>query len=357
MTIEAVAQELAEVIKRYDADYIEAHLEESQTSHITYRGRELESTGRATATGGNVRALVRGGWGFVSFNNLSELPGRVELAVKQAQFAGKETSKLATIEPVVDVVPAEPDRNPATIPLAERKQMLDEYNAIIWHTPEIQTSTIGYADNYKKVIFSSALLIAGTTALGYMTAGGFIQSFTTNPNGLNLERPIILTLISISAVIWTFFTWLSAVLSDKFGRKPVYIFGSLIQIITALVLFPLISTGNYSYIMSGLALLSMGIGITYGVQAVFYSELFPASIRFSGISITYAIGSIIGGAFAPLIAAALIGKVNGIYLVSAYLTVMSVIAFLAICIFKDRTGIALEPDAEETQKKSPFIWK
>ena len=102
-----------------------------------------------------------------------------------------------------------------------------------------------------------------------MTAGGFIQSFTTNPNGLNLERPIILTLISISAVIWTFFTWLSAVLSDKFGRKPVYIFGSLIQIITALVLFPLISTGNYSYIMSGLALLSMGIGITYGVQAVF----------------------------------------------------------------------------------------
>ncbi|MFW1958297.1 MFS transporter, partial [Acinetobacter guillouiae] len=59
----------------------------------------------------------------------------------------------------------------------------------------------------------------------------------------------------------------------------------------------------------------------------------------------------------PLIAAALIGKVNGIYLVSAYLTVMSGIAFLAICIFKDRTGIALEPDAEETQKKSPFIWK
>jgi len=139
MSIEAVAQELAEVIKRYEADYIEAHLEESRTSHITYRGRELESTGRATAAGGNVRALVRGGWGFVSFNNLNELPGRVELAVKQAQFAGKEASKLATIEPVVDVVPAEPDRNPVTIPLAEKKQMLDEYNAIIWHTPEIQT--------------------------------------------------------------------------------------------------------------------------------------------------------------------------------------------------------------------------
>ena len=95
MTIEAIGQELAEVIKRYEADYIEAHLEESQTSHITYRGRELESIGRATATGGNVRALVKGGWGFVSFNNLSELPGRVELAVKQARFVGSEVSQLA----------------------------------------------------------------------------------------------------------------------------------------------------------------------------------------------------------------------------------------------------------------------
>jgi len=157
MTIEVIGQELAEVIKRCDADYIEAHLEESQTSYITYRGRELESIGRATATGGNVRALVRGGWGFVSFNNLGELPGRVELAVKQAQFVGSEASKLAEVEPAVDVVSAKVDRNPVTIPSAEKKQMLDEYNALIWHTPEIQTSTISYADSYKKAIFLSSL--------------------------------------------------------------------------------------------------------------------------------------------------------------------------------------------------------
>ncbi|MFQ6122303.1 MAG: TldD/PmbA family protein, partial [Dehalococcoidales bacterium] len=157
MTIEAIAQELAELIKRYDADYIEARLEESQSSYITYRGKELESIGRATTTGGNVRALVRGGWGFVSFNNFNELPERVELAVKQAQFAGSEASKLAAVEPAVEVVPAELDRNPVAMPLAEKKQMLDEYNDIIWRTPEIQTSTINYADGYKKVIFLSSL--------------------------------------------------------------------------------------------------------------------------------------------------------------------------------------------------------
>jgi len=157
MNIETVAQELAELIKRTEADYTEAHLEESQTSHITYRGKELESIGRATAIGGNVRALVKGGWGFVSFNNFAELSSRVEMAVKQARFVGSELSQLAPAEPVVDFVSTEANRNPVTIPLERKKQMLDEYNEIIWRTPEIQTSTISYADGYKKTIFLCSL--------------------------------------------------------------------------------------------------------------------------------------------------------------------------------------------------------
>ena len=82
--IESFGNRLTEALKGHNADYIEARLEESQSSYITYRGRELESIGRATAIGGNVRALVKGGWGFVSFNSLDTLQNSVELAVKQA---------------------------------------------------------------------------------------------------------------------------------------------------------------------------------------------------------------------------------------------------------------------------------
>jgi len=153
--IEAVGRQLAEAVKGYSADYIEARLEESQRSHITYRGRELESVGQSTAIGGNVRALVKGGWGFVSFNRLSDLPRRIELAVKQASLVGKEESKLAPVEPIVDTVSTEKD-NPLTIPLAEKKQLLDEYNDIIWRTPKLQTSIIAYGDSHKKVIFLSS---------------------------------------------------------------------------------------------------------------------------------------------------------------------------------------------------------
>ncbi len=151
--IETVGRNLSGIIRKYQADYIEARLEESQSSYISYRGRELESIGRQTSVGGNVRALVKGGWGFVSFNKLDEIPAKIELAVKQARFVGKEESQLAPIEPVTDTVLADTKKNPVTIPLAEKKQLLDEYNGIIWSVPKIQTSVIGYGDGHKKTVF------------------------------------------------------------------------------------------------------------------------------------------------------------------------------------------------------------
>ncbi len=151
--IDAIAHSLAEQIKKPSADYLEARLEESQTSHITYRGQGLESIGRATASGGNVRALVKGGWGFTSFNDFDKVSDRIILAVEQARSAGSGKSKLAEVEPTVDEVPSGVTKNPVEIPLAEKKRLLDEYNEIIWSIPQIQTSTIGYSDSRKKVVF------------------------------------------------------------------------------------------------------------------------------------------------------------------------------------------------------------
>ncbi len=164
--IESAAGQLAESLKKYKADYIEARLEQSQRSHITYRGKELESVGQSAAVGGNIRALVKGGWGFVSFNDLDGLPQRIELAVKQATLVGRETSRLAPIQTIVDTVESKQD-SPLTIPLAEKKKLLDEYNEIIWRTPKLQTSVIGYADSHKKTIFLSS-------------AGSYIQQQRTD---------------------------------------------------------------------------------------------------------------------------------------------------------------------------------
>ena len=68
--IDAIAESVSRELGKHQAEYLEARFEENQTSHITYRGRGLESIGRSTACGGNVRALERGGWGFTSFNKV-----------------------------------------------------------------------------------------------------------------------------------------------------------------------------------------------------------------------------------------------------------------------------------------------
>jgi TldD protein len=150
-------QQLEEALKGHNADYVEIRIEESHSTQLTYRGRELEEIGRTTNLGGCVRAVYKGGWGFVSFNDLSGLGEKVDLAVRQARLVGKEETKLAPVPVVVDVVPAQLKRDPATVPLAEKKRLMDEYIDAAWsRSDKIQTTVGGYGDTRRKVTFADS---------------------------------------------------------------------------------------------------------------------------------------------------------------------------------------------------------
>ncbi len=148
--------QITEALKNQNADYIEIRMDESSSSRIQYRGRDLEDIGRSTGSGGNVRALVNGGWGFISFNDAHNLKDKVDLAIKQARLVGNEKSNIAHMDPIQDIVEAHIDKNPLNIPLEDKKKLLDEYVEAIWSTPKIQTSTISYSDSQKKVIFANS---------------------------------------------------------------------------------------------------------------------------------------------------------------------------------------------------------
>ncbi|MFA4836899.1 MAG: TldD/PmbA family protein [Dehalococcoidia bacterium] len=148
--------EIESALKGHNADYVEIRIEEAESTRIQYRDRAIEDIGRTTSLGGNVRALVKGGWGFVSFNSLENLNDKVSLAVKQARLVGREKSELAPIDPVTDSVEIKIKKDPTTVPLARKKDILDGYNEIIWSAPRVQTSSIGYSDGRKKVIFASS---------------------------------------------------------------------------------------------------------------------------------------------------------------------------------------------------------
>ena len=147
---------IEQALKGHDAEYIEVRLEDSSTTRIQYRGRELEEINKSSSKGGCVRALVKGGWGFVSFNEVDDLKEKVKLAVRQARLVGNETSHLSEAEPVEAVVETTLAKDPLAIPLADKKRLLDEYNDVIWSVDQIQTSAIGYGDSRRRVVFANS---------------------------------------------------------------------------------------------------------------------------------------------------------------------------------------------------------
>ena len=205
------------------------------------------------------------------------------------------------------------------------------------------------------LVLIAALVFAGNNAVGYMTTGGYIQNYATSPDGpIKLERGPVLWAVAGSAVTWLISTFVAGWISDRIGRRTTYIIGWMLQLLGVFALFPLVNTANVWGLFAGVAILTIGLGFTYGPQAALYSELFPASIRFSGVSISYAIGAILGGAFAPTIATALVQATGTTRSVTWYLVGMTLIGLVATLLLRDRSGIPLGPDNEAEQEISPI---
>ncbi|GAA4905760.1 metabolite-proton symporter [Actinomycetospora succinea] len=116
-----------------------------------------------------------------------------------------------------------------------------------------------------------------------------------------------------------------ALLSDRVGRRPVYLAGAIGTILAAFPVFWLIDTRSTFLIFLGLLLGGIANSAMYGPQAAFFAELFSAEVRYSGASLGYQIGAVLGGGLAPLIAAALYQATGTSASVSLYLLAMGVI--------------------------------
>lgn len=211
---------------------------------------------------------------------------------------------------------------------------------------------------YSPLVFFAALILAGNNAVGYMTTGGYIQSYASNPNGpVALDRGAILWAVTFSGVTWLLFSLLGGWLSDQIGRKSTYIIGWICLGIGTLILFPLVNTANIYLLTLGLVQLSLGLGLTYGALSAWYTELFPASVRFSGVSVSYAGGSIIGGAFAPFIAETLYNATGGTVAVTVYLFVMVLLGLLGTMLLRERKGIELGPGSQSLQENNIYVFE
>lgn len=144
---------LINTIKKFKnkADYLEIRVEESEGTGISFRGEEIENVTQPFSQGGCVRALHKGGWGFVSFNDLSALDEKVSVAISQAKLVGKGKSQLAPAPIVTDVVKHAFKKDPRQVPLAEKVNLFSQYNdSLLKSSPKISSTSVGYSEGFRR---------------------------------------------------------------------------------------------------------------------------------------------------------------------------------------------------------------
>ena len=159
-------------------------------------------------------------------------------------------------------------------------------------------------------IYSVFLLVYGTQKVG-------------------LDRQTLLTAILLGAVCLLAAVPVCGWLSDRLGRRPVYLFGACFTAAWAYPLFRLVDTGSTPLVwLAVVVALVFGHAPMYGPQAAFFAELFGSRVRYSGASLGSQLASVLAGGLSPFIATALLPYGRGA--LAAYIIGMAIVTIVAV---------------------------
>jgi TldD protein len=150
---------IREVTGKFKAkcDYIEVRIEETAETSIHFSGKELETLGTKAEYGGCVRCLVKGSWGFCSFNDVDQMEEFVEMAVAQAKLLGQGKTVLADVAPVEDEATLSLKKDPRGVSLDKKVALMKGYNDLInGYSKEITSSIVLYFDRYHTIWFGNS---------------------------------------------------------------------------------------------------------------------------------------------------------------------------------------------------------
>jgi len=147
-------------LERKGIDYADIRIEHEWRTQVSYEGKDLQNVEASDEVGGIVRCLVDGGWGMVVFNSLDDLEQRVEEACRIARLVSTRVSErveLAPVEPVQGELRVALERDPRTVPLREKQELLRRYNDILLrYSDKIVTTRAFYRDSFKEVTFANS---------------------------------------------------------------------------------------------------------------------------------------------------------------------------------------------------------
>ena len=150
----------------------------------------------------------------------------------------------------------------------------------------------------------------------------------------NMERDDMLTAVLIGCAIMVPLQFMFSAYSDRNGRKGIFMLGAILSGVWAFAIFPLVDTGNFWLIVLALTFGLIFLAMMYGPQAAFFTELFSTEVRYSGATLGYQFGAIIGGAFAPTIAVKLWSDFD-IFWVSFYIAFASMLTLISVMLLTE----------------------
>jgi metabolite-proton symporter len=158
----------------------------------------------------------------------------------------------------------------------------------------------------------------------------FILAYGSNPAGLGLPRSTMLAAVLIGAIVMIPALLVSAAVSDRHGRRGIYMAGALLLGLWGFALFPLVDTGSFLWITVAISVGQAFVAMMYGPQAAFFAEMFSTEVRYSGASLGYQSGAIVGGALAPIIATALLAEFGSTFGISVYIAIACAVSLVSV---------------------------
>lgn len=193
-----------------------------------------------------------------------------------------------------------------------------------------------------------SVLTAIGTRLGenisYYILTAFLLVYVTTHLGLSKSQGLNAALIGSAVHFVTIPAW--GALSDRIGRRPVTLIGSIGMTGWAFVFFTMLDTKSFPAIAAAVTIGLVLHGAMYGPQAAFISEMFDTRVRYSGASMGSQLASIIGGALAPIVAVALLDGYGSSLPISVYLAVATLVTTLTVLVARETRGRSLAQDHE-----------
>jgi MFS family permease len=147
---------------------------------------------------------------------------------------------------------------------------------------------------------------------------------------VGIDRNVLLFSVLAGSALMIPVLLICGAASDRFGRLSVFLWGAFLSGVWAFAVFPLIETGAPLTIFVAITVQLLFVSMMYGPQAALFAELFPKSVRYSGASLGYQIGAVVGGGFAPIVATALFARYHSSLPIAVYLSAMCALSFVSV---------------------------